>query len=222
MSNKVTFTVSARTVMGKQVKQLRRDKLVPANIYGVGSDSVAVQCASADFLRLYDKAGETTVVYLQLNDDQEKPVLIDEVGVDPVTGDLLHVSFKQVNLRSKIEAEVPVEVIGEFKVPGAVLVTVLDHIVVEALPTDLPEKFEVDASTLTEVGQMITLGDLNYDKTKVRIVEVETDEDLANPVLMAQEQREEEEEVIAPEAVEITGEKAATEGEAEADKSKTE
>lgn len=220
MSNKVLFTVSPRTITGKKVKQLRRQGIVPGHVYGSGEETVLFQSPMNEFRRLYDKAGETTVIYLKLGDDtQEKPVLVDEVMVDPLSGELIHVSFKQVNLREKIEAEIPVETVGEFKVANAVLVMVQNTIKVESLPTDLPEKFEIDVEALTEIGQMVTLGDLAFDKQKITLVGMETDEDLQAPVLLVQEQQEEESEAeeAAPAEVEITGEKPA-EAEAEAEK----
>jgi large subunit ribosomal protein L25 len=213
MPDRIIFNVEPRTITGKKVSQLRREKIAPANIYGLGGDSISVQCSIGEFRRLYDRAGVTNVVYLQIGDSAEqKPVLIDEVQMNPLTGNLVHIAFKQVDLKQKIEAEVPVELIGEFKVAGAVLVTVQDQVVVEALPTDLPEKFEIDLATLTEIGQVITLGDLKFDKNKVTLVGIETDEDLEAPVVLVQEQREEEvEESSEIVETEITGESKAEE-----------
>ena len=80
--------------------------------------------------------------FLEISDSkQSRPTLVDEVQVDPVSGDVLHVTFKEVDLKQKIEAEVPIEVVGEFDVKEAVMVQVRNSIVVEALPVDLPEKF---------------------------------------------------------------------------------
>lgn len=207
MANKLTFTVQPRKLLGKKTRQLRTEKLVPGNIYGLGHDSVSVKFPAREFRQLFAEAGETGVVYLQLADKSEKPVLIDEIQVDPVNDQLIHVSFKEVDLTQEVEADVPVELVGEFEVKGAVLVQVRDTIAVRALPTDLPEKFVVDVAHLTEVGQMVTLGQLDYDRDKVALVELETAEDAEKPVVLVQEQREEEpEEEAAPEDVEITEE----------------
>ena len=56
----------------------------------------------------------------------------------------------------------------------------------------LPEKFEVKLSELTEIGQSITLADLDFNKSKVSLVEVENEEDWEKPVILVQEQRQEE------------------------------
>lgn len=182
-------------------KSLRQEGIVPGNIYGKG-DSVAVQMNSRAFEKLYNEVGETGLVYVQVGEGKtEYPVLVDEVQVDPINSSLVHVSFKQVDLTSKIKADVPVETVGKFEVPEAVLMLVKDEIEVEALPADLPEKFEVDVTGLTEIGQMITFKDLKYDRSKVELTLGEEGED--EPVVIVQEQQEEEpEEVPVEEGVE--------------------
>ena len=209
--SKITFSASARDLKGKGVRRLRAQEVVPGNVYVAGGESVALQFPEKEFQKLYQEVGDTGLVYLKVGDSEEsRPTLIDEVQVDPVSSDVLHVSFKQVNLKEKIEAEVPVELIGEFDVKEAVMVQVKNSIVVEALPADFPEKFEVNIENLTEVGQSITLADLTFDKSKVSLVEIENDEDWENPVVLVQAQREEEVEEVVEEVVEgEEGEKTA-------------
>ena len=200
---KTTFSISTRDILGKKVNQLRVQKIIPGNVYVAGGESVALQFSEKEFDNLYEEVGDTGLVYLKINDSKEdRPTLIDEVQVDPVTGKVLHVTFKEVDLKEKIEAEVQIELIGEFDVKEAVIVQVKNSIIVEALPADLPEKFEVNIEGLTEIGQSITLADLDFDKSKISLVEVENDEDWENPVVLIQEQREEEVEEVVEEVVE--------------------
>lgn len=215
MADKTTFSVEERQVLGSKVKNIRNNNQMPGNVYGIGKDSEAVILSLNEFARLYDEVGETGVVYLKIGDrKQATPVLIDEVQVHPVTNQPLHVAFKRVDLSQEIEAEIPVELIGEFDVSQAVMVQVKKEIEVEALPEDLPDNFQIDLSTLTEIGQMITLKDLDFDKSKVKLVGVETDEDWEQPVVLVQEQREEEvEEEVSPDDVELVGETDQAEGE---------
>jgi large subunit ribosomal protein L25 len=213
---KITFPISTRDLKGKNAKQLRAQKIVPGNVYVAGGDSVALQFSEKEFNKLYEEVGETGLVYLKIDElKKDRPTLVDEVQVDPVSGSVLHVSFKEVDLKEKIEAEVQIELVGEFELKEAVVIQVKNSIIVEALPTDLPEKFEVNIGDLTEIGQSITLADLDFDKSKVSLVEVESDEDWENPVVLVQEQREEEvEEVIEEEEVDgEEGEKVEGEGE---------
>lgn len=213
---KITFPISTRDLKGKNAKQLRAQKIVPGNVYVAGGESVALQFSEKEFNKLYEEVGETGLVYLKIDElKNDRPTLVDEVQVDPVSGSVLHVSFKEVDLKEKIEAEVQIELVGEFELKEAVVIQVKNSIVVEALPTDLPEKFEVNIGDLTEIGQSITLADLDFDKSKVSLVEVESDEDWENPVVLVQEQREEEvEEVVEEEEVDgEEGEKIEGEGE---------
>jgi large subunit ribosomal protein L25 len=183
-------TFPAQKREAKKPKQLRREGQVPANIFG-GGDSLAIQVDATGFAKLFEQVGETGLVYLDVAGEKKQyPILIEEVQTNPVSGELLHVSLKQVNLTEKISAEVPVETIGEFDVPSGVLMVVKDQIEVEALPADFPEKFEINVSTLTEVGQMITYANLNYDKTKITLILGEEGEE--EPIALVQEQRAEE------------------------------
>lgn len=189
------FQVQSRTEVKPKV--LRQKGIVPGNIFGADG-SLAVQMTAKNFRKLYEEEGETGLIYLQIDQNKkQRPTLIDEVQVDPVNGNFIHVTFKQVNLSSKITAEIPVEVIGKFDVNEATLVVVKDQIEVEALPTDLPEKFEIDVARLTAIGQTVAYKDLNYDRSKVTLILGEEGEE--EPVVIVQEQREEEpEEAPAP------------------------
>ena len=190
---KITFPATTRELKGKKVRRLRAQNIVPGNVYVSGGESIAIQFSGKKFIKLYEEAGDTGLVYLEIGDSKKsKPTLIDEVQVDPVSGDVIHISFKEVDLKEKIEVEVPVEIIGELDIKEAVMVQVRNSIVVEALPSDLPEKFEVKLSELTEIGQSITLADLDFNKSKVSLVEVENEEDWEKPVILVQEQRQEE------------------------------
>jgi large subunit ribosomal protein L25 len=197
--SKITFSTTSRDLKGKKVRRLRSQGTIPGNIYVSGGESAAIQFSEKEFNKLYGEVGDTGLVYVEVGESKKsRPTLIDEVQVDPASGDVQHVSFKEVDLKEKIEAEVPVEFVGEFDVKEAVMVQVKNSIIVEALPSDLPEKFEVNIEGLTEIGQSITLADLNFDKSKISLVEIEADEDWENPVVLVQEQRQEEvvEEVV--------------------------
>lgn len=195
MGEKHTLVAKKRDVKGKKVHRLRKEGTSIASISTPDGTSLSLQLSTKDFTRFLSEGGETGLLYLQIEGESgDRPALIEELQVGPVSGDVLHVMFKQVNLKEKIVAEVPVEIVGEFKVAGGVMVTVKDSVEVEALPTDLPEKFVIDVSTLTQAGDSITLADLKFDASKVALVlgEDQTAEGVA--LVIAQEMREEAEE----------------------------
>jgi large subunit ribosomal protein L25 len=198
LMTKTTFTAETRTLLGKKSKNLRQDGNIPANIMGRNVDSQAITIHRNQFIKLYQEVGDTGLVYLTVDGEKtERPLLVSQVDLNPVSGDVEHVVFKQVDLKEKITAEIPVEIVGEFDVAGAVLLTVHDAIEVEALPTDLPESFEVNVESLTEIGQAITFKDLKYDASKVELKVSE--EELESPIVVVQELKEEEPEEEATE-----------------------
>lgn len=167
--DKITLKADKREVQGRKVKNLRASGLAPANIFGKGLESIAIQVKNEDFEAAYSKAGETSLIDLQV-EGKGHPVLISNVQVHPVTSQILHVDFRQVDLKEKITAAVPVEVTGESPAEKSgigTLVTQLDEIEFEALPTDFPESIQVDISGLSEVDQAIHVKDLSYDKAKL-------------------------------------------------------
>lgn len=181
--------------LAENLNQIRKDS-VPGNIYQKNADSIPVKISKTEFTRLYREVGESNVAYLTL-DKKEIPIMIEEVQWHPVKEEALHVQFRAVDLTQKTESYIPVELVGEFELPEAVLVTVRDEIEVEALPTDLPEKFVVNIEGLTEIGQSITLADLDYDRSKVTVILGEEGEEA--PIVLVQEVEEEPEE---PEEIE--------------------
>ena len=187
--SKHTATINLRDL--KQNLNQLRSTHIPGNIFSPGDVSTAISIENKVFIKLYNQVGESGVAYLKLN-KKEIPVMIEEVQWHPVKDTPIHVAFKVVDLNEKTEALIPVELIGELDIPEAVLVTVRNEVQVRALPTDLPEKFVVNVEGLTEIGQSITLSDLDYDRSKVEIVVGEEGEDA--PVVLVQEVREEPEE----------------------------
>ncbi|MBP9700444.1 50S ribosomal protein L25 [Candidatus Woesebacteria bacterium] len=202
-----------RTIIGRQVKQLRSAGLIPGNIYSKGQDSVALSVDAKIFLKIYSQAGETALVDLTVDGESKaRPVLIRSVARHPVSGAIVHIDFNQVNLKEKITAMIPVESIGESEAikNGGVLVLPYSEIEVEALPTELPEKFEVDISKLAAIGDTVTIADLSYDR---QAVEIQLAQDDVVATVQAQEEEQVEEVVAEPVEVELTKQGATKEEE---------
>lgn len=206
--NKVSHQLKAevRTVMGRKVKQLRRQGLVPATVYGYGIEPISIQLVEKEIDKVFEESGESTLIDLQL-DGKSMPILFKNPQYHPISSDLIHVDCYKVNLKEKITAMVPIEFVGESMAVklGNVLVEVFNEIEVEALPTDLPEKIIVDVGKLETLESQITVADLEVDKSKVTI---KTD---AGQVVVKVEEPRVEEEPVAAEAVVAPGEVPATE-----------
>lgn len=152
-----------RKVLGKQVKTVRANGFTPATVYGKGVEQQTISVSAADFKKVYSEAGETGLIDLTI-EGKKHPVLIHAVQIHPITAAILHVEFHEVNLKEKVHAEVPVELIGEpmaVKEKIGVLMPLMDHIEVEALPAELPEKIEVDITGLAAVNDQIIVGELS-------------------------------------------------------------
>lgn len=170
-AEKHTLPAKKRTIIGKKVKQLRTKHILPAHIYG-NTEPLNIEFDEKIFLKTFEKAGETSLLYVHIEGEKEsRPVLVADYMVDPVLGQITHVDLRQVNLNVKVKANVPVEVVGESEAvkAGGVLITLYNEIEVEALPTDLPEKFVLDISKLVNIGDDLKVSDLQFDSSKVEI-----------------------------------------------------
>lgn len=168
---KLTLKASKRTVVGRKVKMIRHQGNLPANLYGKKITSMSVSVEGKEFADVFAKAGETGLVEL-LVDGVKHPVLIHNIQYDPVNGLPLHIDFYQVDLKEKVTIKVPLVAIGDAKAvkdKEGVLLHVLSEVEVEALPSDLPEKIEVDVTNLAKVNQAIKVGELTVS-SKVKIL----------------------------------------------------
>lgn len=160
--DKYVLKAQKRKVFGRKVKKLRQEGLLPANIFGKKIKSQSVTVAISEFLKVFEKTGETSLVEIEL-DGKKLPVLITNVSYHPVTGLPLHADFHQVDLKEKVTANVSLELVGEapaVKDKIGVLLKILNDIEVEALPADLPEKISVDVSSLKAIDEAVKISDL--------------------------------------------------------------
>lgn len=172
MADKLKLKVDSRKLTGRKVKQLRREGILPANIYGKGVKSVSVQLPGKDFAAVFKQVGETGILELTVSKETKtRPVLVHHVQQHPVTDEILHVDFRQVDLTETVTVKIPVEITGEAPAiaKGGVLIQLINEVEVEALPADLPDKFVLDVSHLEEIGQGLSLKDLKVSP-KVKLL----------------------------------------------------
>jgi len=156
------LTVEKRKVTGKKVKKLRKEGILPANIYGKDIKSLAVQLPQKEFQKVFKEVGETGLVDIELNGEL-KPSLVHNVQMDYLHSVPLHADFFQVNLKEKVKTMVPIKILGEAKAVSdklGLLLQPLSEIEVEALPGDLPEYIEVNVESLATVNDQIAVLDI--------------------------------------------------------------
>jgi large subunit ribosomal protein L25 len=217
-----TLQAEPRKVVGRKVKQLRRDGVMPANIYGKKIKSLSVQVNLSEFQKTFGQVGETGLVALKV-DGVDHPVLIHNVQLNSVSDLPVHADFLEVDLKEKVTATVPIEFTGESPIEKSqegIVVPQTREVEVEALPTDLPENITVDVSELTAVGQAIKIADLKVDKTKIEIkgdpeqivVVIEEPAKVEEPVVVAPVEGEEGAVVAEGETPVVEGEAPAADG----------
>jgi len=192
---KIKLTVEKRKVTGRKTKTLRREGILPANIYGKKEKSLSVQLEAKSFLPVFKEVGETGLIELKVADEKEaRPVLIHNVQFHPVDETPLHVDFYQVDLKEKVTTKVPVELIGEspaVKDKIGILIQPLSEVEVEALPADLPEKIEVNISGLKAINDAVVVADVKLPEGVRGLTE-------GKEILAKIEPLAKEEEVVAP------------------------
>ncbi len=163
--DKLELVADKREITGKKVRFIRREGNTPANLYGHGVKSTALQLDTKTLAAILSHAGYTDLISLKVG-SSKKPVkvLVKEVQRDPLTADLLHVDFYQVKMTDKLKVDVPLHFTGEapaLKIKNTSLLHLMDTIAIEALPDDLPHNLEIDLSMLAEVDQAIHVKDVH-------------------------------------------------------------
>ena len=169
----IVIKAKARDKLGKEhAKKLRREGVIPAVVYGAQTASLPLEVEAKAFQALLRSGlGENIIVTLNIDDPKngDKKVLIRELQRDPVWGDILHIDFQQISLTKKLAINVPVHLLGTsvgVQQDGGILQHVLRELEVQCLPTDIPEKVEVDVTNL-KIGDSIHVGDIKLESVEM-------------------------------------------------------
>lgn len=152
-----------RPLIGKHVSRLRHDHLIPAVVYGKSIPSASLSLKSADFASVYKQVGGSGLIEL-VDGLVKRPVLIHSVARHPVTGNIEHIEFHQVNLKEKVHANVPIVLVGDAPATRekvGIVLQLLNEVEIEALPADLPPQIEVSVVNLAQVNDQITVADVS-------------------------------------------------------------
>ncbi len=220
--NRIPLKATEREILGKKVARLRRDGFIPAHVYGNKVETEHVSVSALDFKKVYNEAGETGLVDLKIGAEKVRPVLIRDVQLDPVTDALLHIDFYQVNLSEKVTVSVPVVLIGDeaeiVHTGEAVVIQPLSEVEVEALPDNLPEKIEVDITSLKQIDDAIMVSSLKMPEgvailTDPEAVIVKLDNAVTEEMKKLLEEQAAEQAAAAAAAPQVGGEGEAVTGE---------
>ena len=159
-------------VRGKDenLRTLRSEKIIPGVVYGKTQEPISIKMGNSDLLRVYRKAGESTIINLKVG-KKDLEVLIHKIQREPVSGEFLHMDFYALTRGKKLSTKIALSFINE--APAVKLGAIIDEIVrdleVKCMPRDLVDHFEVDLSVVKEVWDSIHISDLGLDTEKYEL-----------------------------------------------------
>ncbi len=225
MPERHRLAAEPRTVLGKKVRRLRREGVIPANLVQAGHASIAMQVSERALADLVRAQATGHLVELESPDISE-PVLMDHVEIDTLTNRLVHLTLRKVDLTKAIDVMVRVQLEGRAPASDNSELVVIHHlqeVEVSALPIEIPSSLIANLSDLVDVGDEVVVGDLRAEDgayeplddrdeivvqvTAARTVEEDEEEDDLEEVLLEEGA---EEGVEAPETAGEASEQPAT------------
>jgi large subunit ribosomal protein L25 len=204
-----------RNLLGKKSKQLAKNSEIASVVYGPKRKSANIKVNSLDFSKVFKDSGYSKIIDFELEGKKKKSrVIIREVQHDPVTDEVIHISFYELDLSKPITTEVPVKTKGKSRAVEesiGFLVTPFEYLEVRCLPEKLPEKLVVDISNLNEIGDNVPISELDLPERVELTSEVDEHATLAyiappQKEIVEEEPEEEVEEVEGEEGEEKEGE----------------
>jgi len=185
------FKLQAKKAESKP-RELRRQGLIPAIVYGNDYNNIKIALEKRAFMRLFKEAGTSNLIELEIEGEKPVKTLIHETQIDSLNSGIIHIDFFKVNMKEKIHAEIPLKFVGESVAViehEGTLITPKTSIEVECLPSDLISELEVDISTLDDFEKDIRVSDLKIstgveilddaEEVIARVEEPRSDEEMA-------------------------------------------
>lgn len=215
-----TITAQLRDDHGRGAsRRLRRSGSVPAIIYGLAADAVAISLDhNSMYHSLKQEAFHTSILTISVEGKKEK-VLLRDFQVHSFRQQVLHLDFQRVNEKEEINIHIPLHFINEaispaVSVENAHLTHVVNDVEIRALAKDIPHFIEVDLKDL-HVGHSIHLSDLVLP-TGVSLVNLTRGEDSVVTIAAGiAEEKEEDISVVAASDIPTVGGAKADKAEAE-------
>ncbi len=147
----------------EDVDVVRSEGMVPAVVYGKGMKTTSLSIPMTAFQKLYEQAGDSSLVDLQIEGGETLPVVVQDVQMNPVKRDVMHVDFKRVIMGEVMTVDVALEFVGvppAEKGLGGTTIKSIDSITVSCLPKDLADRIVVDLSSLQTFDDSISVSDI--------------------------------------------------------------
>lgn len=156
-----------RTVVGKKIKALRANGLIPSVVYGAKKDNMLTQSNYNETEKVLRLVGYHSPVNL-LVDDKKQMAIVKNIATDPVSRRIISIDFQAVSATEVVEATTPISLINfetsEASKKHYAILRTLEEIDVKAKPADLPKEIVIDVTNMNEVDDKITIADLVLPK----------------------------------------------------------
>ena len=173
----IELHATKRVVLGKKVRLIRRKGITPVHLFGHNIESLSLQCDTAVLKKVMAQAGQTKIINLQIDRSKKQhTVMVRETQKNALSGELLHVDLYQVIATEKIKAQVPIILTGEapaLRSKDNLLEHELMALAVECLPAQIPDRIQVDISTLVEDNSSIRVKDIKLGEGVTLLIEPE-------------------------------------------------
>ena len=161
----IILKTETRKTFGKQNKSLRKNGIIPINMYGLG-DSISLQVNEDILYKTLKEVGYTTPLKISIGGEAETYTLVRNISIHPVTDKVIHVDFLRVDLDKPIEAQVPILLINQEDAPGirggaGVVTQGVYEVTVLAKPLEIPSELTADCSVLEDLEMYIYSKDLD-------------------------------------------------------------
>ena len=161
MSERLSIAAAPRTVIGKQVRQLRRSGYIPAIIYGQGEPE-HIQLENLALRRVLRHASTSHLLNIELN-GKVRTVLAREIQSHATRGELVHIDFYEVNMKETMTSDAELVLVGK-SIPATKGdghdILLLHEVEIECLPDNLVAEISVDASMIKDDEMVIYVKDI--------------------------------------------------------------
>jgi len=168
----ILLKAETRKGTGKGIaRKLRRDGEVPAILYGRDVESVPIKISAREWETLMRRVRKNVILTMELHSDkgvEKRPVMIKQVDTGYLGDDVNHIDFLQISMERTVEVEIPIHLTGTAKgvINNGIVEQHLRSIMVECLPTQIPEQIELDVTNL-DIGDSIHVSDISLSGVKL-------------------------------------------------------
>lgn len=176
MAQTVVTATTGRKQGSRSSRRLRAEGQLPAVVYGLGKDPLAIAVNYADLRdALKTDAGMNTVLSLDVDGAASETVIVRSVQRHPIRREVTHADFLRVDPNQTITVKVPVRMVGDGTAilnEGGLIEQKMFEIEVMVSPLNIPDEIEADISMM-DMDTRVSVGDLELPDGVISLVEPE-------------------------------------------------